>query len=296
MGRIPVVIDTDDWEGRGGFYDYWLEHRLYPRYQLDFVCFQEKWLPKHVDAITVASRTLQTQMWGLGIPRDKVFYVPNGPHEFESTNKAFDRKVLLEKIGLSNEPIILLYTRFLEFDVGDIIGILSRVKQEVEDVRLLVVGQGEFGEEERLVQLAEKAGLKETIVFAGWIEPEELPAYLELGDVAIYPFKDTLLNRAKCPGKLTELMSLGKAIVADRVGQIAEYIEHESSGFLVDPGDTVVFAQRVTQLLKDRDLRTKLGQKAKERIWDEFNWDRLASQVEKAYERAISGIRKLEGG
>jgi glycosyltransferase involved in cell wall biosynthesis len=106
--------------------------------------------------------------------------------------------------------------------------------------------------------------------------------------VAIYPFKDTLLNRAKCPGKLVELMSLGKAIVADKVGQIAEYIQDEKSGILVEPEDTRTFAQSLIRVLEDAELRKKLGQNARERIWRSFNWNELVSVAEEAYEVANS--------
>ena len=96
-----------------------------------------------------------------------------------------------------------------------------------------------------------------------------MPNYISIADVAIYPFADTLINRTKCPVKLTELMRLGLPIVADRVGQIQEYIEHKVSGLLNDPADDNAFSQNVVELLKNKPLSNKLGSNARNRILNE---------------------------
>jgi glycosyltransferase involved in cell wall biosynthesis len=278
--KIPIVVDIDDWFGRGGYYDVFLEQKRGVRYRL--VERQQDWLLKRASAVTVASKTLQTLIWSLGVDRDRVFYVPNGPHQFESINNAL-KEAIREHYGLKDKKVILLYTRFSEVGVKRVIDVLKMAKGEIGSLTLLVVGKGELHQDKKLLQLAEKSGLKESVIYVGWASPEELPLYLAISDVAIWPFDDTLLNRARCPAKLVELMSLGKAIVADKVGQTAEYIQDEKSGILVEPGNTRMFAQSLTKVLEDAELREKLGKNAQERIWGSFNWDKLISLVEKAY-------------
>jgi 2-polyprenyl-3-methyl-5-hydroxy-6-metoxy-1,4-benzoquinol methylase len=158
------------------------------------------------------------------------------------------------------------------------------------DVKLLVVGKGDFGEEEKLKDLASEEGVKDLLVFAGWVKPDDIPKYLALGDVAIYPFDDTPLNRAKCPRKLVELMVAGKSVVAERVGQIAEYIKDDESGILVNHDDIKGFASAVVKVLKDSALKRSLGMNAQRRILEIFNWDRLVDGVE----RAISFSKKKD--
>jgi len=41
--------------------------------------WQERWLALHADAVTVASRALETQVWGFGVDPARVTYLPNGP-------------------------------------------------------------------------------------------------------------------------------------------------------------------------------------------------------------------------
>lgn len=279
---VRLVLDMDDWEGYGGFNDYFQALSVYPKIMLDFFDFQEKWIPRHVDAITVASKTLEKRVLGWGVSPSRVFYVPNGTFEQTFSVDYGEVAGLKGRLGLDNVPVILLYTRFFEYDVKKIVEVMKYIKKDLNDVKLLVVGKGDFGEEEKLKDLASEEGVKDLFVFAGWVKPEDIPKYLALGDVAIYPFDDTPLNRAKCPRKLVELMVAGKCVVAERVGQIAEYIKDGESGILVNPEDVKGFASAVVKVLRDSALKRNLGMNAQRRILKIFHWDRLVDGVQRA--------------
>jgi glycosyltransferase involved in cell wall biosynthesis len=85
--------------------------------------------------------------------------------------------------------------------------------------------------------------------------------------------------------KLVDLLAAGVPVVADAVGQNAEYIQHGTSGTLVAPGDNEAFVASVLRLLRDRDLARSLGCAAQERIRSLFGWHTLVQSAEKAYER-----------
>ena len=112
--------------------------------------------------------------------------------------------------------MVLLYTRFFEFDQEKLYFLFEEIFRRVPQVRFLIVGKGRFGEEELLRDAAQKRGFASALCLAGWVEPEEIPNYLAAGDVALYPFDDTLVNRAKCPAKLVEILQAGTPVVADR--------------------------------------------------------------------------------
>jgi len=271
--RVRLVVDSDDWEGRGG----WNEIEPYTGLQKRFFAWQEQWGLTHCDALTVASRALETIVWSLGVDPGRVFYVPNGVvSSFEFRVSDSDRP--------SDHPTILLYTRFFEFAVERVVDIFQRVLAEVPQAKLLVVGKGFFGEEEQLADLMRAAGIDDHLVYADWVEPEELPACFAAADVAIYPYDDTLINRTKCSVKLIDLMAAGVPVVADDVGQNGEYIVHGVSGLLVPAGEADAFAASVVRLLRDESLRAKLGEGARKRVFEEFNWSELVARVERAYQ------------
>lgn len=284
---IPRVLDSDDWEGRGG----WNEVNPYTRMQKAFFQWQETFLPRHcARVVTVVSRTLQTQMWGLGLPPAQVVYLPNGVdrHRYASWERA-DPAPLRERLGLSGHPVVLLYTRFDRFALGRAVEVLSQVAREVPEVRFLVVGRGFFGEEEALQREMAGRGLGEKLVYAGWVSEEELPAYLSVGDVAYYPMDDNLINRASGSMKLLELLVAGRAVVTDAVGETREVLEDRRSGWLTSAGDIPAQVEALVTLLQSPEMRRSLGEAARRRVWQEYDWGYLVERAERAYSLARKG-------
>jgi glycosyltransferase involved in cell wall biosynthesis len=273
-----LVVDADDWEGAGG----WNDIGGYTWAQRRFFAWQERWGLTHADAITVASRALQTLSWSLGASPEQVCYLPNGVTESPSPHG--DGQRVRAKYQLGAAPAILLYTRFFEFSVERVLRLLARVRQERPDARLLVVGRGFQREEDELLRLAREGWLAEFIAYAGWVEPDELPDYFAAADLAIYPFDDTLINRCKCAVKLLDLLRVGVPVIAEAVGQNVEYIQDGVSGLLVPPGDEDAFAGSVLRLLGDDALRRRLGEHARDEIVARFGWSRLAETAERAYQ------------
>ena len=273
----PLFVDTDDWEGKGGM------NALHPysRGERLVFQFQENWLPPRGAGITVASRTLQTKVWGMAVPMQRVLYLPNCVDDISPGDGAAVRK----RLGIPPDAqVVLLYTRFFEFSQDKLHFLFSEIRRQVPDVRFLVVGQGRNNEEELLLSAGKEQGFGAAVVMGGWLQPADIPSYLAAGDVAIYPFGDTLINRSKCPAKLTELLRAGVPVVADRVGQLAEYIKPEVSGILCDPDDWGEMADRVVELLIDPSRRRALGEAGRRYLLERFRWGEFAEQLAKFYE------------
>ena len=178
---------------------------------------------------------------------------------------------------------MLLYSRFIEYRLERVVNILQRVASREPRVRLLVVGEGFHSEEGALDDLLDSAGLSPNTAFAGWAQSEQLPDYFAAADVAIFPLDDTPINRTKCSVKLVELLAGGVPVVADAVGQNAEYILDNETGLLVSPEDDAAFAEAVLRLLGDADLRSRLGEAAARRVQAQFAWPELVPKIERAY-------------
>ncbi|HEY3228078.1 MAG TPA: glycosyltransferase, partial [Roseiflexaceae bacterium] len=241
--------------------------------------WQERDLLRRADAVTVASRTLETQVWGFGVAPERVFYLPNGVSSSELRTSATQNPEL-------KTHNLLLYTRFWELDVRDVVAALVAIVAQCSSVRLLVVGRGERGEEDELLRLARRAGVTAAIDYRGWVEPARIPALLAAADVALAPMDDTLINRARGLAKLLELMAAGLPIVAGHVGQAAEYIQDGRSGLLVPPGDPGALARAALALLANGPLRARLGRAARERVARHYTWEHLAPRAEAAYDYA----------
>ncbi len=277
--KARLIVDTDDWEGAGGWNDFSYPsaaaQRQYSWAQKKMFAWQEHWGLTHNDGVTVASKALQSLVWSLGVRPDRVVYVPNGCPEL--------RPSLSHSEIRNQESKILLYTRFFEFKIGRVLLVLRRVLEQIPEAKLIVVGRGFNGEEDQLLRQAVALGLDGSLEYMGWVEATELPGILAQAAVAIFPFDDTLINRAKCSVKLIDLLSAGLPVVADAVGQNAEYVRHQETGVLVASGDTEAMAQAVIALLRDRTKADRLGGQAGRDVRDRFSWDRLVLSVEKIY-------------
>ena len=276
----PLFVDTDDWEGKGGMND------LVPYSRAERLVFgiQEGWLPPRAAGVTMASRTLQTKIWGMGIPPQRTLYLPNCVDDIPPG----DGDRVRQKLRIPPEaPVLLLYTRFFEFSQKRLHLLFAEIHRLVPTVRFLVVGQGRRGEEEKLFSAGGELGFGQALVMGGWLEPAEIADYLAAADVAVYPFDDTLVNRSKCPAKLTEILRAGVPVVADRVGQLAEYIKPGLSGILCDPEDVEEMVDRVVELLTDRQRSKELGAAGREYLLSTFSWQTLAGQLDTFYEHAV---------
>ncbi|HEX9990612.1 MAG TPA: glycosyltransferase family 4 protein [Chloroflexia bacterium] len=272
---VPWMLDVDDWEGPGG----WADVNRYSPAQKLAATFLEALLPRLAGAVTAASRTLESRAWGFGLPRRRVFYLPNGV----SADKyaAWLHPAPAAPLRIDGAPTLLLYTRFAEFPYTWPLDILKHVLEEHPTAKLLVVGSGFFEEEAKLQAEAAQYGLQDHLTITGRVPEVDLPAYLSQGDVALYPMSDNLINRAKSPVKLLEPMVMGLPIVAHRVGQVTEFLG--DTGVLVQPGDVRGMAVAASTLLSNPDKRKQLGESARKRVWAEFNWEKLSGVAEVAY-------------
>jgi glycosyltransferase involved in cell wall biosynthesis len=289
--RYPVTVDTDDWEGPGG----WNATGDYSPLLQRFFAWQERWGLRSASSVTVASRALQTLAWSMGGARERVFYLPNGASvpEFEVVPPTPGR------------PTVLLYTRFFEFELDRLWRVMRMVRDSRHDVRFLVVGKGFAGEEDRLLALAGSAGWRvvrsETpvitsaadvpdadLAYVGWGTATNLAVCFGSATLGIYPFDDTLLNRTKCPMKLMDMLSAGIPVVADAVGQIAEAVVPGETGLLIRAGDDRAFAEAVLALLADPEALRAMGRAAKVDVARRFGWDGLADIAAAAYRYAAN--------
>lgn len=298
--RCPaLVMDTDDWEGPGG----WNDIEGYSAAQRWLFARQERWGLAHADAVTVASRTLESLVWSMGVPPRRVTYLPNAIQGYCESG-ASDGDALDAGAGASSAsanatrdidvptrddrpPTLLLYTRFFEYDLRRPLEVLGRVRQDWPAARLIVAGKGLHGEEREFLAAAAAQGLAEAVDYRGWVEPEAVAALFAEADVALYPFDDTLVNRTKSAFKLLELMQASLPVVAEAVGQNAEVIEDGRSGRLVASGDVAALADAVGALLGSREARDAMGAAARARVETHYNWERQVVDLEAVYRRAM---------
>jgi glycosyltransferase involved in cell wall biosynthesis len=78
-------------------------------------------------------------------------------------------------------------------------------------------------------------------------------------------------------------------VVATKVGGVPEVITDREEGFLEEVGEVEALASRVKQLLADRKLRQKMGEKARLKAIKRFNVNAIVGQYEDYYRKVVEG-------
>ena len=79
----------------------------------------------------------------------------------------------------------------------------------------------------------------------------------------------------------------GKPVIGCRTGPVASVITEEQDGLLVRCGNVEELAAAIMRLLRDADLRNKLGSKGREKVLKQYTWDKIVSRMEAIYQTLI---------
>jgi glycosyltransferase involved in cell wall biosynthesis len=149
----------------------------------------------------------------------------------------------------------------------------DRVQLRMPASRLLIVGDGP----ER-ARVAARASQSDSVVLTGPVPAGGIPSLLTSMDVAVAPYPDRS-DFYFSPLKIFEYMSAGLPIVASRIGQIDEILEHDRTAVLVRPGDAAAIADAVIALFEDPARRCRLGGAARARARERHTWSAVAGRI-----------------
>jgi len=86
------------------------------------------------------------------------------------------------------------------------------------------------------------------------------------------------------PTTVLEAMAAAKPIVANAHGGVVEMIENGKSGYLVPPNNAVTMAERLLTLVKDLDLRVRMGLAAQSRARELFDFEIYRREMNALYD------------
>ena len=170
-------------------------------------------------------------------------------------------------------PTILYLGRIKKYkSIQHVILALKKVKQELPDACLMVVGSGDY--QPQLKSLSESLGLAEAVEFPGYVSLEEKVERMRRAHVSVLP-------SLKEGWGLTniEANSVGTPVVAANSPGLRDSVQDGVSGFLYQYGNIEELAEKILVILRDQRIRQKLEQGGLE--WaEQFNWDSAARRFE----------------
>lgn len=229
----------------------------------------ERFLWRFAQHIVCNSEALREVLRGLGVPSDRLSYVPNG----------VDTEVFCSPAApvSARPPRLLCVARLArDKDHPTLLRAFARVLEQHPDAVLRLVGDGP--EESRLRRWAAAHPAGKRVEFV----PGRPDVREEYAQARLFVLSSV---REGQPNVLLEAMSCGLPLCATAVGGIPRLITAGENGFLSEPGDDAALARHICRLLEDPALGDRLGQAGRERAVRDFSFARMVAAHEELFER-----------
>lgn len=229
----------------------------------------ERCLLHAFDRVVVVSDHMVPQLRRFGLRADVVY---NGIDMQPFSNSSSDLK---HRMNWCGRPVIGAIGRLApQKGLQYLLRAAPEVLRENPNTLFVLVGDGP--ERNALETEATHLGIRSSVCFLG--VREDIPELLSSMDVVVMP---SLFEGL--PMALLEAMASGRAVVASRVGGIPNAIQERVNGVMLSPGDVSGLTAALCDLLKNRELRLALGQKARETVGSRFSAASMAKRYLEVY-------------
>jgi D-inositol-3-phosphate glycosyltransferase len=270
---------------------------------------REAEIMQHADRIVAATPVEKAQLtWRYGANADRIETIPCGVDLklFHPIPQEEARQRVMELVPeFRARRMVLLVGRIEPIKGVDIL--IEAVRQlqgfDADDLQVLIVGGGTgagvtksgrsmFGqllpvvddnpEAAKLRALVTQYGLADQILFVPSQPQEQMPYFYSAADVSV------MCSRYESFGMAAlEAQACGTPVIASRVGGLPSAVQHGYSGELITPERPAELTGALARLLRDGDLRVKLGQQAAIRA-EQFGWRAIADNLLALYEQLAS--------
>jgi phosphatidylinositol alpha 1,6-mannosyltransferase len=230
----------------------------------------------HCERVYAPSRSIIRELEAHGIGRLELWSRGIDLHRF---GPRFRDPALRRAVGAGEgTPIVLMVSRLVkEKDLADLVEMHRVLQARGAEYRLALVGDGPMREE-----------LEEALPdahFAGHQHGEALARWYASADLFVFPSTTETFGNVV----LEALASGLPAVVVDRGGP-PDQIEPGVNGFIARPNDPADLAGHVQRLLRDPELRRRMGEAAAGEARDR-DWGAINGRLLESYARVVAGHR-----
>ncbi len=181
---------------------------------------------------------------------------------------------LVKKYGLGAAKVLMTVARLWSGDIYKGVDVtiraLPKIVQGFAEVKYLVIGRGD--DQPRLAQLAKDLGISDRVIFAGFVQGEDLAAHYRLADAYIMPSQEGF-------GIVyLEAMSCGIPVLSGDADGSADPLQDGRLGWRVPHRDAEAVASACLEILQGQDPRCQ-SQWLREEILQQFSPEALRAKL-----------------
>lgn len=235
---------------------------------------------RKMDYYIAVSSSFRNMLISRNFPPNRIFTVYNGM-DYSAPFSYMEKAAFAERIGIQYNPnhiYVGLIGRHDYVKGHDVfIKAAARAAKENLALRFVIAGDGEG--REALVRLAEEEGVRDKLVFAGFIR--DIYSFIHFIDI------NTLSSRSESfPYVLLEGARMKKPTISAAVGGIPDLIREGETGCLFPKEDDAVFAEKILYLAENKEKREALGEALYTLATENFSNESLARRHMEIYAAA----------
>lgn len=225
------------------------------------------------DAIQVISNFLGNWAKRKGFPHEPIL-VPNAVDtaHFIEPLSAEERKTIRRDIGLLDGQVAFITTSRLVKKNG-LDSVIDALLLLPKEVVFVVYGLGP--EAEALETLARQHGVKDRVLFKGYIEHSVMPKYLKACDVFIRPSRSEGMGNS-----FIEAMAAELPVIATPVGGITDFLIEGETGWFAQVDNPKSIALAYERITHNSDVTKNILAKAKAMVLEKYDWNLIAKAMD----------------
>lgn len=271
--RAKIILDCDDYEAASNYFS--------SSWQKWVVRCFENIMPKFVDHVTTNTYFNRDRMIDLGVPADKIDYLPNGIDQdrFRNLDPSVELQIMqslnlegkkviayIGSLSLANHPVDLLIRAFIE------------IAEKDGSAFLLIVGGGK--DIDVLKAMVKDNKLENSVHFVGRVPPDLVPYYYKLAHVTVDPVNEDDAAKGRCPLKMFESWAMNTPFVTADVGDRRILASNPPAALFFGAGNFADLATKILYVINGKEIINQLSSVGLNLV-KRFEWSTLANEFSK---------------
>ncbi|HEY5371977.1 MAG TPA: glycosyltransferase [Hanamia sp.] len=208
----------------------------------------------------------------------KVIAISNGI-SLKNFNPFGDTREIKERYFLPDKPILLYVGRLdPEKHIEEILQAVAIAFKKI-DFCFVVVGKGTS--KIPLEKLTNQLGIKDKVIFTGFVSDEDLPYFYKLSRCFIIASIAELLSLSTL-----QAMTSGLPIISVNAGALVELVKDKMNGYLYEEGDIPFIVQSIENIIIHDDVYTRMSKKSLEYV-QQHDINKTVESFEKLYQDQV---------